>query len=94
MTDPDIQRQGHGVIAHVGRIVTGGAVAGERGGLAQCRIVIEAADAGDLDWEGVEKHLPRCDVTARFRPVGRGIAALAKGEHGRLGLQVAGITEA
>ena len=43
---PDVDRQGHGVIAHVGRVVAGRARAQDHG---QAQGVVEAADPRDVD---------------------------------------------
>src|SRR5262249_44481850 len=54
----DVDRQGDGVVADVGRVMAGGAGAADR---AHAEVVVQAADAGDVNADVVEQLGPAGD---------------------------------
>lgn len=74
----DIERERKRVIADVGRVVAGGAVANERrdGGGAEGGVVVQAADAGDGERAGVEESF------ADGNSFAHGVVPIGEGEKG------------
>ena len=62
MAGADVERQREGMVADIRRVVAGGAGSIDLRRIAERRVVVQSANAGDMQRRGVEEHFACGDL--------------------------------